>query len=307
MRLNQGLRYLKELGPLYNLIIIASVAIFGTAFLFQIIQGKIEVWGPTAVAIGFLITVNQQRSDRVYLKNTFPDIFRIVISIEYLAIIAVLLIPLLIGLHLLPALALVLSALLIAQISWQPKGKKIGTINIPISMKHFEWKLGLQVVWHAFLFFNLISITLGWQHAAVSFVSIIILGTMGACFNLECEDQNTLQLFARNNKNWTFLKWINQLKLTILFTLPAAAAGVIYNPEFWYLPLLAWVISAITILIGIVMKYALFSPGTALENNSGFILFALISCVIPFFLPVTFFLLIRYYPRISVRTKPYLN
>ena len=324
MRFGQLGRVLKEVGPLYVLLFGGFGLFYLLVFLKRVAFGDIA--GLTFVS-GFLILLlglQLSRRDAAFLRLLPGKPGYLLRSLDYLAAGLPLTIALILGLFYsinssLPALVVqILAPWIIAAI---PAPGGVNSIQnrtrqfrefvqayafIPYLKDSFEWQAGWRTYGGLFVFLNFLVIAFGWQQPGVGPVCVFLMGATASGFYTRAEDQWMLQhQIEADSGAFLRLKILTAIRLFLLSSLPALFGSLLYYPRYSWLFLIVIAAVALIFAVAIVMKYARYHPGADLSHNGVFIALTAVSCVIAFLLPVSFLILVHYWPEAKRRVEQY--
>ena len=163
---------------------------------------------------------------------------------------------------------------------------------------YFEWISGIRknAISLGFIF------VLGLLLSPVKFLPLAVLWVLtafAASFFQECEPLNMLMAtFDHSPSRFLRSKLARHSALLLTFFLPVIAINGWFNPDLIWLTLVFVVLQVTVLWFAILLKYARYEPHQRLGSNSIPVAFASLSTVLPFLLPVSLFMIMRYF-RIS--------
>lgn len=297
-------RYLLELGPFRLLFL--SVLALGAMRLLQLQIAAGQHW-LAFVVIPVLHTIQFARKDQALLQLAARNAY-----VEYLVLYALISAPsllvfiwhgeffyagILIGFcFILPAFKL--SAERKVQDSFFDFGKLIPDYLM-------EWKCGFRQYGLAVTVMWIAAISLGFYPGTIPILLLFI--TMNtAVFYLHGEGRELL-LVHRLGAGALVRKKLRQHILSFLVLIsPLIIEFLIFNSEYWFVLLYAVIGSLIISVNAILFKYAQYSPGLSLENNTSLQAISLGCFLIPFLMPVPIILSFINYEKAKKNLNNYL-
>jgi len=175
-----------------------------------------------------------------------------------------------------------------------------------IPSRSFEWKAGarknylfMAVIWVAGM---LASFIVGVVPVAIIVLAFIIFG-----FYQQNEPVSILISRELGTKKFLWDKIVDlQLQFTLLFA-PLLLAFFIFHPQFWFVPVLEYVLFSFVFVYIVLMKYAFYEPGSKNSANQILVAFGPLSILVPFMLPVIWLLSIKFYFNAKSNLKIYLD
>ena len=171
---------------------------------------------------------------------------------------------------------------------------------------NFEWKAGIRKNLFFFLGIWLIGMATSFFIASVP-IAIFILGVIVLNFYEKPEPVQILLANELNTKKFLINKIQNHLIVFAITIVPLILLFIIFNPQYYYIPLIEFTIFSILLVYTILLKYAFYRP----KNKSGatqiFSMIGIISIFIPFFIPIVLILSIKFLIQATNNLKFYLN
>lgn len=305
MRWGQLLRMMDELGlarALFFLLFLLLIA--GQALKKAVATDNAELIAIVNTLL--VLSVHLQRKDVYFMENIGLNRHRL-LFLEYFALSLPALTACLFTDKLYTAPAIIAANAIMLLI---PHRKNIAiqrkALKVPlVPAAAFEWRSGFRK--------NIIGISLIYIAAAAFSMytvavpaALLILALTAAGFYLEGEPRELLEAFNSSPQRFLWVKLRTALKLFWVMCLPLLVLFLLLHAPYWYILLYIIVACSCTLLFGILFKYALYSPGENLENNMLFIVLAAAGFLVPFLLPLPFFMCIRYYRKSLANLNHYL-
>ncbi|MBI3141905.1 MAG: hypothetical protein HYZ16_03675 [Bacteroidetes bacterium] len=168
----------------------------------------------------------------------------------------------------------------------------------------FEWRCGLRQYGLAIIILWLAGAALSVFPVAVPIV-LFFLALNTSVFQLMAEPKEMLTAMASSPGHLLRLKAMDQLALHALLTAPLVALDLWFHPQYWYIVLYVVVIGAVTQVQAVVYKYSLYRPGQRFESDSVFQLLVMSSFLVPFLLPIPFWVAVANYKKSIRQLTPY--
>ena len=158
---------------------------------------------------------------------------------------------------------------------------------------NFEWKAGIRRNLIPFVGIWIIGIASSFFVASVP-IAIFFLGVIIISFYEKPESLQILLSDELNTRKFLTKKILNHLMIYSITIIPLIIFFLIFNPEYYFIPLIEFVIFVILIVYTILLKYAFYRP----DNKSGaaqiFSMIGIISVFIPFFIFLVLILSIKF-------------
>ena len=171
---------------------------------------------------------------------------------------------------------------------------------------NFEWKSGLRKNLFWFVGIWLIGLLSSFFIASIPIV-IFILGAMVLNFYEKHEPLEILIANELNSKKFLIKKLKNHLFAFFIVIFPLILSFVIFNPEYYYIPLIEFIIFSILIVYTILLKYAFYRPNNRLSAPGVFIMLGMVSLFIPVLAPIVLLLSIKFLFQAIDNLNIYLN
>lgn len=329
MRVNQGLRFLGELGWWRLLLLLGAtgVAAFG-AFSWAVrVRGLPEVPllnGLWAGLMGSLLSFHLTRPDGRLLRmlgGRRRRVYALEYTVALLPCLAFGLVAYRPGLTL--ALVAEIAALSLVDYNLRANrlyGKVSGWLGgerepeaartaLPLPgllAEAFEWRSGLRrtapllaVLYGAGLVFS--------GHPAAVPIALFGLSLATASFYLDCESRDGLHLFALRHPRFLAGKLRNQYLLCWGGCLPLVILHAVRHPDALLLLGYAGLTGSVSQALGIVLKYARYAPGRNLNHNAYLLALALPGLALPHIAAVPVVFTLVYYRKANLNLAEYLS
>jgi hypothetical protein len=293
IRFLQAFRIIKEIGAVRMLL-------FVVCFLPFLLRYFAEAWYLGTVSVLFMVLLHLARTDKKFLQ-----ILQITPQKVYALDYGLFLLPsftflLYIGAywHFLACLVLVLGFMFVPFTLPQYNQPLFLFTSRWIPARAFEWKSGFRQ-YFSFVFVCLL-LGFGLSKYEVTIPLVIIFFTLlTTCFYLEFEPLEMLLVFGKTPQKLLLSKIKGQLFLFWIFMLPLVLLFLVFHAKYWYLMPYFLLSSSLAQIFAILYKYAVYQPATNSQLNVFiYVLFGsafLFIVVIPLFVPVGIFILVRYY------------
>jgi hypothetical protein len=291
------------------LIVVFVALIFIIPSFFSLLKNEKSRWIMIGVVAAGILAIHQIRPDKRFISIVsnrplpiFSGQVRIFAS-EYLVLALPILGFLFFTKNVLQCIVLILLILcisLITKVLKQNSGIPYFSIYIP--HKAFEWRAGMRKSGGFIVLFYLLALIFSWVRIAPVILLFFALTAIAEFFRA-CEPLSILML-SRDNTIVFLRKKIGQSFLIYsLFTLPIVILSAVLVPDIWYVAPAFFIFACLNITNFILAKYAFYHPN--FDTGAGGVMntLSLFGCVVPFFAPITFFLIFwNYY-----KAKPKLD
>ena len=160
---------------------------------------------------------------------------------------------------------------------------------------YFEWISGIRRNALSMIFIFVIGLLI----SPVKFLPLAVLWVLTAfvaSFFQECEPLNVLTAtFVNPPSRFLRSRLARHSALLVAFFLPVIAVNGWFNPELIWVSLIFVVLQVTVLWFAILLKYARYEPHQRLAANSIPVAFASLSTVLPFLLPVSLIMSMRYF------------
>jgi len=305
IRIKQVYRAVSDLGLFRTLFVIALIIFLMMALYTYISQAAWSKW-ISAAYIFTLLLLHIKRPDYRFLKINAVN-HHALLFLEYL----LLSIPLLICqvyfrfFDLAGITILGLIVIPFVDISYKRKGLNNRLIKA-IPDEAFEWKSGIRKY---FLFVAtawLAGISTSGYIGSVPAV-IIILGLVVINFYGSGEPLTILISPELSPKRFLFRKLLIAQTIISFMILPLVLAFIVFHSELWYIPLIEFLFISFILWYVIFLKYAFYQPNKQLVAGQLFTAIGAMSVFLPFLIPLTCALSVRFYFKSISNLNPYLD
>jgi hypothetical protein len=305
IRLKQVYRASSGLGLFRSLFVTALVIFLLMALYIYISLPEWSSW-ISAAYLASIFIIHIKRPDTQFLKINGVN-YRLVFFFEYV----LLALPLLVCLLYLQFFELAsLSLLAIAAIpflgfAFQKRGLN-NRIILAIPDEAFEWKAGIRKY---FIFGIIVWLTGMITSAYVGSVpvAIILLSLMVVNFFESGEPLSILISPELSPKQFIFRKLVIAQVIISFMLLPLVLAFILFHAEFWYIPVVEYVLISFILWYAILLKYAFYQPNKQLVAGQIFTAIGAMGLFLPFLVPLVWILSVRFYFKSISNLNTYLD
>jgi hypothetical protein len=305
IRLRQLMRGLTGIG-LFRIVILAIMVATAVTAIYLNCKESPSALYTAGIYLLCLIAIQIKRKDKTFLKCNFHNYKHLLIT-EYQLLALPAYICLSIHFQWTILFALLIAVTLVIYINYTPQVRSFNSrIQQWLPDSCFEWKAGLRK--------NLIPFVIIWTGGMAASVWIIasplatlMLGIIIFSFYNENEPLSMLLVFEKRPAQLIHHKIKMFSILLSITTFPLIAAFAIFHTQYWYVPVIIFMVELIFGTYAILVKYAFYQPSknSAAAQTMGTI-GALTTIMLPL-IPVTIILMIRFYFKSLQNLKPYLN
>ncbi len=307
LRLKQFRRLLEELGVIHLIVFLFVLFPMVLGAWMRLEEGA--DWWMLAIMGFLLFSIHINRKDKAFLKLVTKSAPLVFIA-EYLLIsIPGLLWVLNLG-NLWVLLGLVAIIVGLPFINWTLvwKGNQRPLFRFPTHfMEEVEWISGVRKSIGYLLVLYVLGVVFCWWSPAIVLVVLFILGIIVATFYMEAEHDLLLPLYSETPQSFIRKKIKRALGLFWAYSSPLVGLFFIFHYEYWYVFLIVAVIASLFPVMGILLKYGTYAPGTSLKRNELILGIMIAFMTLPFGQPVPILLSIRYYKRSMTNLKHYFD
>lgn len=305
IRLKQLLRASSEIG-IFRIIFMLALAIYGSFALFVKLGESSSNEIIISVFLFILLSIHANRKDKTFLK-LYVKKPSFVYAIEYF-ILSLPLLLLFIYYNLWTYFFIIIcSIVIISIINLKINHKNYNTkLQRLIPYDNFEWKSGFRNRFIILVSIYFLSIATSFFIGSI-IISMFVLGLIIMSFYEKNESFTMLIAQELNPKTFLVKKIILHLVSYSVFSAPLIFSFLVFHFEYYYIPLLIYLVFAILISYNILLKYAFYSPNHETNGTQIFSAIGSISVIIPFMLIVVFILGTKFYFQAIKNLKPYLN
>ncbi len=305
IRFNQLIREFSGIG-IFRFLFLIGLAVFLVAMVFAFIGKTPHKFYVSGIILLLILSMHIKRADRKFVKILVLRPYRV-----YFAEYSLLSLPLIFSLVYFQEWVIIIEfifgLIIISSIAYSPKPVTRNNRLIRfIPSKSFEWKAGVR---KNFLPLSLIWVAGMLGSFVVGVVPVVIIVLAFIIFGFYQQNEPVSILISGQQGTKKFL-WDKIVDLQIQFTLllaPLLLAFFIFHPQFWFVPVLEYVLFSFVFVYIILMKYAFYEPGSKNSANQVLVAFGPLSILVPFMLPVIWLLSIKYYFNAKSNLKIYLD
>ncbi len=253
-----------------------------------------------------ILSIHLQRSDKQFLKIIITHTQKVYYS-EYL----VLSIPLILSIvyyKLWIDLLLIFLMILIAGfINFTPRvtNKHNRFIRL-IPDDSYEWKSGVRKSFVGIIFILIAGVGGNFFFEAAIPIAILVLSLI--VINFYQTGESEIFLIIKETGVNQFLKG-KIIEFIIQFTMlvtPLVLLFILFYPEYWFIPFVELLMIYFVFIYVVLLKYAFYIPNEKLIASQTLSAIGALSLLLPFMLPVTWLLSVRFYYKSLSNLKPYL-
>jgi hypothetical protein len=305
IRTKQIFRAIEEIGLLRVVFLIGLLGYLTFGMFIQLSKVP-NLYYTTGAYFGVILLIHINRSDKIFLKTHF-DKHKFIYLVEYLLLTLPLILCLLYYQQWCVS-GLLYMALLIV-INWEVKVKH-RSLNTKIQklIPHdcFEWKSGIRKTYALIVVLFVLGLGTSFFIGSVPVV-IFILGILPFSFYEKGESLQMILVFEMNPNRFLRHKVEMQLFLFSVLVLPLILAFLIFHYERWYIPVIEYFIFVSLHIYVILTKYAFYEPNQKSGAAQIFGTIGAMGMIIPVFIPVIWFLSIRFYFKSKNKLNFYLS
>ena len=305
IRVKQSFRVISEIG-LFRAIFLLGLISFALLAMFT----KLAESSYREIIIGIfaltILSVHSKRNDKRFINIYVPKPY-LLFLIEYFVFSLPLMFALIYNELWSYALIYLSFIIIVPFLNINAKKQSINSgLQKLIPDNNFEWKAGIRKNLFVFVGVWLIGMATSFFTASVP-IAIFILGVIVISFYEKPEPVQILLANELNTRRFLTMKLQNHLVIFAITIIPLILSFVIFNPQYYYIPLAEFVIFSILIVYTILLKYAFYRP----DNKSGatqiFSMIGIISIFIPVFILLVFILSIKFLFQATNNLKIYLD
>lgn len=260
------------------------------------------------LVLSLILTLHLLRTDKSFLNNITVNP-QFIYFIEYILfsspVILLCILTMRIDLIIYQIIGLMLIALL--KISYIFKKQNLNNFLIKlIPTECFEIKSGVRhSFWLAVPTYFLCLVFTFWIGTTPIMIFLSLLFFIS--FYQQCEPRNILEKNEFPPKIFLISKLIINSKVFSIIQIPLLILFMVFHIEYWWIALIEYVFATTVLVFIILLKYSMYSPNDFLNANTIMGIFATLSIVIPFLLPVLILLIVVYYFKAIENLKQHLN
>ncbi|MFA5417891.1 MAG: hypothetical protein WC341_05480 [Bacteroidales bacterium] len=305
IRIKQFNRAMSGLG-LFRVVFLLGLLGFAGFVIFMLSSEETNSYYVSGGLVLILITLQLNRRDQAFLKTHF-DTYKRLFLVEYALIAFPIALVLSIHSQWIPLLLLVASTGIITQLDYKPKQRSTNSLlQRLIPPASFEWKSGIRR--SLFFIVPLWFIGLGTSFFTGSVpIVVFILGIIPISFYENGEPIQMITVYEKNTHQFLWLKIKLQLQVFSAITLPLIGAFIIFHIEYWYIPVIEYLVFISLHIFLILTKYTFYQPNSKSAAASIFGAIGAIASIMAIFLPIVWLLSIRFYLKSVKNLNFYLD
>jgi hypothetical protein len=306
IRLYQLRRYAADLGPFYTVAIFLALCLISYALYLQYQSFSRGLVCCSAILM-LILFIQTHRSDSQFVfhsiehpaLNIFAEYFLFSLPLTGPALFAVnwyLLLVMVFGLSMISRLQIV-----VAQRTSLPNLSRL------VPPMFFEWISGIRKNRFAMGFFLALGVAFCWVRFFPFLFQWMITGVVTS-FYQECEPMDILMATSCESPS-KFLrsKIARHSKLLLTFILPLLVINAFFHPDLIWLGAIFAILQLTVLCVAILLKYSRYEPGHHLPSNSILVFLAFLAPVLPFLLPVSLFMSVRFFRIGTNNLRTYLR
>jgi hypothetical protein len=158
---------------------------------------------------------------------------------------------------------------------------------------NFEWKAGVRKYLFVFVGVWIIGLIGSYFVAGVP-IATFVLGVLVMNFYEKPESLQVLLAVELSAGRFLAMKLQNHLLAFTILIAPLIFSYLIFNLQYYYIPLVEFLIFAILLVYTILLKYAFYQPNTASAASQVFTMIGIVCIFVPVFIPVVLLLSIKF-------------
>ncbi len=304
IRWKQILRGISGIGLFRMLFLVGVVGFVGWLLYLK----AILISGAIAVSLGFMVVIaliHAKRRDKLFLSTHFSG-YKLIMLVEYLLLFIPVIILAVVHRQWI-SLVSILGLFIVVNLKIETKSSNLNTkIQSLVFSDAIEWKAGLRRHFFILVPVWLLSVLTSFYIGSVP-VAIVIIGILIIGFYESCESLPMLDAYELGAKSLLLLKMKRQLQLFSIIILPLIGLFLLFNIEYWYIPVLEYLIFCSLHIYSIMTKYAFYEPNRKSAASQLYSSIGIIGGLFPLLLPVVWLLTIWFYFKSINILNNYLN
>jgi hypothetical protein len=305
IRIKQLIRIILQIG-IIRTIFLLGLFVFILLYIFITLSEKSNQEFIVGVYVLLLLSIQIKRKDKVFL-NIYTKVPQSIFLFEYILLSLPILIPLIYYGLWIYLLFFIICLIIIPFLKISIKKSSVNSVfQRIIPNENFEWKSGIRKNLVPFIGIWFIGLSMSFFVASVPIV-IFVLGMIVLNFYEKPEPLQILLADELGVKRFLIKKIKKHLILFFILIIPLILSFLIFNLEYYYIPLIEYVMFSILLIYTILLKYAFYQP----NNKSGamqiFTMIGVISLFIPVFIPLILFLSMKFAFQASNNLNFFLN
>ncbi|TKG92814.1 hypothetical protein EYV94_17725 [Puteibacter caeruleilacunae] len=293
IRLKQLYRGATDIGIIRSLFLLCLAGFLGSALFMKSADQTFSPYIGLAL-LGVLIMIQISRRDKLFLKTHFSN-YKFFLIAEYLIISAPVLFCMFYHFQLL-SIAIILAGIpLLIHIDKSTKHKTARSfLHKWIPDDCIEWKAGVRSQYYLMAIVWIVGIVTSFYISSVP-IAIFILGIVSLSFFDKNESYQILMSYERGPRKLLQLKIGRQIKLFSAIVIPMVLLFPFFHPEYWYIPVVEYLILLTLQIYVVLVKYAFYEPNIKSPAVSIFVSIGVMGGMIPILLPVVLLLILWFY------------
>ena len=305
IRIKQLFRIVLQIGIIRAIFLLGLLS-FLFLYVFVTLSEKSNQEFIVGAYILLLLSIQIKRKDKVFL-NIYAKVSQSIFLFEYLLLSLPILIPLIYYGLWTYLLLFTICLIIIPFLKISIKKSSVNSVfQRIIPNENFEWKSGIRKNLIPFIGIWLIGLSTSFFVASVPIV-IFVLGMIVLSFYEKPEPLQILLADELGVKRFLIKKIKKHLILFSILIIPLILSFLIFNLEYYYIPLIEYAMFSILLIYTILLKYAFYQP----NNKSGamqiFTMIGVISLFIPVFIPLILLLSMKFAFQASNNLNFFLN
>ena len=305
IRAKQLVRQLEGIG-IFRFLFLVGLAGFLFYILFKQLGLASNHYYITAGYGLLILSIHLQRSDKQFLKIVTTHTQKVYYS-EYL----VLSIPLILGIVYyrlwIDLLLLFLMILITGFIDFTPRATNRHNRFIRlIPDDSYEWKSGVRKGFVGIIFILIAGIGGNFFFEAAIPIAILVLSLLVINFYQTGEPEIFLIIKETGVKQFLKEKIVEFIIQFTLLVSPLVLLFILFYPGFWFIPFVELLMIYFVFIYVVLLKYAFYIPNEKLIASQTLSAIGALSLLLPFMLPVTWLLSVRFYYKSLSNLKPFL-
>ena len=184
--------------------------------------------------------------------------------------------------------------------------KGVSTFSKYIPANAFEWRAGMRKQGIVIAIFYSLALAFSWVRVAPIIFLFFGLAAISQFF-VDCEPLSILMISRDTTPIFLRKKITQSLRIYAIFTLPILLFSMIFVPDLWFVAPIFFVVACFNIANFILTKYAFYHPNFDVGAGSILSQLSLLGSILPFLLPLPFFLVVWNYFKAKQKLNYYLS
>ena len=305
LRFRQILRATKGLGLIRIIVLIVLLAL-SLASLFMQTEQTPNSFYFTGIYLTIIALIQVNRHDKRFMQIHFSN-YKLIFLTEYLLLMLPLFTCLIYNNQRISLISSIVLTSLIINLDLKIRQKSLNTsIQKMIPSDCFEWKGGVRKTLVLIVALWIIGLGTSFFIGSVPIV-LFILGILPWSFNEKSEPIQMILAYELGPVKFLRYKIKMQLNLFSILSIPLIIAFILFHPDKWYIPIAEYFIFINSYIYIILTKYAFYQPNNKSTGAQAWVAIGAMGMIIPVFIPVVWFLSIRFYFKSRTNLNFYLN